>query len=102
MIRNIGPQSALVTIQYVNESRTKAFPQYPEGKRRFVIGAERTTGDSLMERLISLTTLDEWQASLCEQARSKGMVLAIKFRETRYFDRDLLWVGQPEESQVSA
>jgi hypothetical protein len=98
---NLKPQDATVWITYVSESRTKGTWQRPDGLRRFVIGAEKTTGDSLGERLIGLTTLDPWKASICIQARDQKFQLAIKFRETRFFDHDLLWVGRVEQ-QASA
>ena len=60
--------------------------------RRFVIGAERTTGTSLGERLISFTTLDPWAASLCQQARDKKLTLRVKYQLTRWFDANLLHV----------
>lgn len=98
---NLKPHDAIVTIQYVSESRTRGSWSYPDGRRRFVIGAEKTTGESKGERLIGLTTLDPWKASLCVQARDKKFPLAIKYRDTRYFDKDLLWVGLVKE-QASA
>ncbi len=99
---NLAVQEAMVYISYVSESRTK--PVYPdtEGKRRFVIGAEKTTGNSSGERLLGLTTLDPWKASLCTQARDKKFPLRIKYRATRYFDADLLWCGMVESEQVQA
>jgi hypothetical protein len=97
---NLKPQDAIVTITYVSESRTKGTWSYPEGRRRFVIGAEKTEGDELTKR-IGLTTLDPWKASLCMQARDKKFPLAIKFRETRYFDADLLWVGLVKEEATA-
>jgi len=89
---NLAPQSAIVTIQYVSESRTRSTWGHPEGRRRFVIGAEKTTGEGFDKRL-SFTTLDPWKASLCLQARDQKFPLAVKYRDTRYFDADLLWVG---------
>jgi hypothetical protein len=82
--------TATVTIQYVEESRTRGTWQRPDGIRRFVIGAEKTTGESLGERRIGLTTLDPWRASLCLQAKDKGFKLFIKYKLTRWFDADLL------------
>ena len=99
---NLAPQSAVVRISYVSESRTKSTWQFPEGKRRFVIGAVKTTGESLGERNVSLTTLDPWKASLCIQARDKQFPLQIKYRDTRYFDADLLWVGMVTDQGASA
>lgn len=99
---NLAVQVAIVTIQYVSESRTKGTMQYPEGIRRFVIGAERTTGDSLGERLIGLTTLNQWIASLCVQARDQKFTLRIKFRDTRYFDKDLLYAETLKDQQGAA
>lgn len=81
-----------VTITYVEESRTRGTWAKPDGARRFVIGAERTTGDSLGERLISFATLDPWKASLCLQARDKHLKLRVKYQMTRYFDANLLHV----------
>ena len=92
---NLAVQTAVVTITYVSESMTKAVYPRP-GIRRFVIGAENTVGDSLGERLIGLTTLDPWKASLCSQARDKGFSVRIKFRDTRYFDKDLLYIERAE------
>lgn len=77
---------ALVTVQYTEERVTKG------GLRQFLIGAEKTTGDSLSERRIGLQTLNQWKAALCQQAKDKGLVLHIKYRTTRYFDADLLFV----------
>ncbi len=91
-----APYDDVVTIQYVSESRTKV-----QGLRRWVIGAERTTGQSVGERLIGLTTLDPLKASLCIQARDKKFQVQIKHRKTAYFDDDLLWVGLVK-AQVSA
>jgi len=88
--------SATVTITYVQESRTKGTWSHPDGRRRFVIGAEKTTGDSLGERLIGLTTLDPWRASLCLDASPNGnhpgRKLFIKYKLTRWFDCELLHV----------
>jgi hypothetical protein len=82
--------TATVTIKYVQESRTRGTWQHPDGRRRFVIGAEKTTGDSLGERLLGLSTLDPWRASLCLQAKDKGLRLFVKYRMTRFFDAELL------------
>lgn len=79
-------QEAIVTIAYVQESPTKG------GLRRFLIGAERE-GDTLSERYLSFTTLDQFKASLCERHKVSGVPLAVKFRATGYFDYNLLWVG---------
>ena len=87
-------------IQYVSESRTKSTWGHPEGRRRFVIGAEKTTGEGFDKR-VSFTTLDPWKASLCIQARDQHLKLAVKYRDTLYFDADLLWVGRLTE-QASA
>ena len=89
---NLKPQDAIVTITYVSESRTRGTWDRPDGRRRFVIGAEIVGADELSKRL-GLTTLDPWKASLCMQARDKKFPLAIKYRETRWFDHDLLWAG---------
>ena len=84
---------AVVTIQYVQEgTRTKTTWKSPHGLRRFYIGAEKTTGDSLGEWLISMTTLDPWKASLCSQARDKHFRLKIRYKETPFFDAALLSV----------
>ncbi len=88
---------ATVTIQYVNESRTRGTWARPDGLRRFVIGASRTTGESLGERLINFTTLDTWKASLCQQARDKGLTLQVKYQLTRFFDANLLHVELVKE-----
>ncbi len=98
---NLKPQDAIVTVQYVGESRTKGTWQRPEGLRRFVIGAEKTTGNSSGERVLGLTTLDAWKATLCQRARDKGLRLHIKYRETRYFDADLLFVELVHDDTVS-
>src|SRR6185369_17791516 len=98
---NLKPQEAIVTITYVSESRTRGTWSHPDGRRRFAIGAEKITGDSLGERLLGLTTLDPWKASLCMRARDTGRKLSIKFRDTRYFDQDLLWIGPVPDEQVS-
>lgn len=84
--------TATITIQYVEESRTRGNWARPDGLRRFVIGAEKTTGESLGERLISFTTLDPWKASLCQQARDKHLTLFVKYQLTRFFDANLLHV----------
>ncbi len=86
--------TAVVTISYVQESRTKGTWVRPDGLRRFVIGADRVdiAGDTLAETRLSFTTLDPWKASLCQQARENGFRLHVKYRMTRYFDADLLFV----------
>lgn len=85
--------TAIVTIQYVQESRTRGNWQSPSGLRRFVIGAEREpTGNTLEETRLSFSTLDPWKASLCQQAREKHLTLRVKYQLTRYFDANLLHV----------
>lgn len=91
------PEAAIVTIHSVREEATRN-PQY----RRFLITAEQTTGASSGERVLGLTTLDEWKASLCRQSKLKGFPLAITYRATGYFDRDLLSVELVKDEQVSA
>lgn len=91
---------ATVTIYSVRESRTKPTHQRPAGWRRFLIGAERTSGE-LLTKAITLTTLDPWKASLCDQARQSGRTVRIAFRDTGYFDADLVSV-EIVTSQVSA
>lgn len=98
---NLKPQQATVWISYVSESRTKGTWNHPDGRRRFVIGAERTTGESIGERLLGLTTLDPWMASLCIRARDKHVAVDIKFKDTRYFDKDLLWVGLAKTEKIA-
>jgi hypothetical protein len=95
-------QEATVTVQYVSESKTRAVLNQPEGRQRWVIGAEKTTGDSKGERMLGLTTLNPWMASLCIQARDQKFTVAIKYRETKYFDADLLWVGRIEPEAHAA
>ncbi len=82
----------IVTIQYVNESRTRGSWGHPDGLRRFVIGAEKTTGQSLSETRLSFSTLDPWKASLCQRARDEHLMLRVKYQMTRYFDANLLHV----------
>lgn len=84
----------VVTVQYVQETVSKG------GIRRFLIGAEKLTGDSLGERLISFSTLSQWKAALCEQAKEGGFRLHVKYRLTRWFDADLLFVEVAKESEV--
>ncbi len=85
---------AIVTIKYVEERPTKG------GLRSFLIGAENVVGQSLGERVIGLTTLDQWKASLCASAKDKGLKLHIKYRETRFFDASLLFVEVAREETV--
>jgi hypothetical protein len=87
---------AVVTIDYVKETVTRG------GLRRFEIGAENVVGQSLGERLIGLTTLDQWKASLCQQAKEKGLRLHIKYRETIYFDAALLFVELVMDAEETA
>lgn len=91
---------AVVAIRYVDESRTRGTWHNPLGKRRFVIGAEKQDGPDGLTRHISFSTLDPWKASLCSQARDKRFLVAVKYRGTRYFDADLLWVGMVEPGTV--
>lgn len=98
---DLKPYEAIVTITYVKESRTKGTWAHPDGRRRFVIGAEKVDGNSLGERLIGLTTLDAWRASLCDQARQQGRKLKVIYRKTRFFDCDLLHVETVKTDQVS-
>ncbi len=86
----------VVTVQYVQETVTQG------GLRRFLIGAEKLTGDSLGERLISFSTLSEWKASLCDQAKKGGLRLHVKYRLTRWFDADLLFVEVAKDAEVQA
>ncbi len=81
-----------VTIQYVNESRTRGTWGHPDGLRRFVIGAEKTTGQSLSETRLSFSTLDPFKASLCQRARDQHLTVRVKYQLTRYFDANLLQV----------
>lgn len=100
---NHAVQTAIVSIKYVSESRTKGTYQQPEGLRRFVIGAEKTLGDSLGERLLGLTTVDQFKASLCRQACDQDFLVRIKYQDTRYFDKNLLYVElATDEQAVSA
>ncbi len=86
----------VVTVQYVQETVTAG------GLRRFLIGAEKSTGDSLGERLVSFSTLSQWKASLCDQAKKSGLRLHVKYRLTRWFDADLLFVEVAKESEATA
>lgn len=90
----LRPESAVVTISYVQESPTR------QGLRRFLIGAERE-GVTLAERYLSFTTLDPLKASRCDRARIGGEKLFVRYRDTGYFDYDLLFVDNPE-ARVSA
>lgn len=78
---------AVVSVQYVHESLTKG------GLRRFLIGAERTDGgDALADRYVSFATLNQWKAALADQARQQGFLLHVKYKDTAWFDADLLFV----------
>lgn len=90
--------TAIVKISYVEERPSKG------GLRRFLIGAERTDteGDTLAETRLGFSTLDPWKASLCSQARDKGFPLHVKYRLTRYFDADLLFVEMVKPEPVHA
>lgn len=104
--------TATVTIQYVEESRTRATWNRPDGLRRFVIGASKVPeGETLGETRLSFTTLDPWKASLCQQARDKHLTLFVKYQLTRFFDANLLHVemvkdepepdGDPERDKAA-
>ncbi len=91
---------ATVTIAYVQESKTRGTWSHPGGLRRFVIGANRTdaAGDSLAEMRLSFSTLDPFKATLCLQAREKGLQLRVKYQLTRFFDANLLHVELVKDS----
>lgn len=84
-MKDLKPYAATVSIRYVQETVTKG------GLRRFTIGAERD-GTTLAERYLSFTTLNAWKASLCSQAKDQGFQLSVKYRDTGFFDADLLFV----------
>ncbi len=94
--------TATVTITYVQQSRTRGTWARPDGLKRWVIGAENIHGESLGERLIGLTTLDPLKASLCDRARQSGQRLLIKYRRTKWFDSDLLYVELAKEQAATA
>lgn len=91
MSANTKLHTATVTIQYVDESRTRGTWHSPSGLRRFVIGAEKTDGEGF-EKRVSFTTLDPWKASLCQRARDQHLTLSVKYQLTRFFDANLLHV----------
>lgn len=85
--------AATIKVMYVKETVTKG------GLRRFEIGAERVPGgETLAERYLSFATLNQFKASLCLQARERGQLLAVKFRNTAWFDADLLAVELAKEA----
>lgn len=87
-MRSSAPQSALVRITRVTESKTR------RGDRRFLIEAERVNSEPC-DRFLSLTTLNQWIASVCDQAWKAGLSLSVMYRDTGYFDKDLMVVKRP-------
>ena len=92
-----SPREAIVTISYVQETLTKG------GLRRFLIGAELAGGTEhfpvLSDRYLSFTTLDQWKASLADQAHKQGFPVRVTYRATGYFDAHLVTIATvPAES----
>ncbi len=87
---------AVVKVSYVVKNVTKG------GLPRFLIDAEKTTGDSLGERLVSFSTLSQWKWTLCHEAKEKGLLLHVKYRETAWFDCDLLFVEVAKDTEATA
>ena len=92
-----APQTDLVTITNVHETPVKnRLGTVP--MRRFEIQAAKTTDDpegGSFQKHLSLTTLDQWKASICDQALKAGLVLRVTYRPTGYWDHDLLAVERP-------
>jgi len=86
----------------VQERRTRATWQRPLGLRRFLIQAEKTTGDSSGERALSFSTLDQFSATLCDRAWKLGFLVKVRYKHTRFFDHQLLSVELVKDSQASA
>lgn len=82
------PERALLTIYRVHESPTRT------GQPRFTIDAQRVDSD-LFTRYVSLTTLDQWRASLCDQAMKVELPLVVTFRDDGYFDKTIVAIERP-------
>lgn len=91
------PHTALVTITNVHETPVKTrLGTLP--MRRFEIQAAKTTDDpegGSWNKHLSFTTLDQWKASICDQAQKQGLQLKVTYRPTGYWDHDLLAVERP-------
>ena len=62
-------------------------PTRKPGCRRHTISGKRADGTYL-----SLATVNDWIASLCLQAKDQQRPVTVTWRESRYHDRDLLYV----------
>jgi len=96
-MRSLEKHTDLVTITNVHETPVKnrlgVTPM-----RRFEIQAARTTDDpagGAWDKHLSFSTLDQWKASLCDQALKAGLTLKVTYRPTGYWDHDLLNVERP-------
>lgn len=96
-MRSSQPETAVVNITLVNELPVKnkigAIPM-----RRFDIQAAKVDDDpegGSWNKHLSFTTLDQWKASLCHQAQQAGLPLKVTYRNTGYWDADLLSVERP-------
>lgn len=92
-----APQTAVVTITNVHETPVRN-PIGTLPLRRFAIQASKVDDDpdgGRWDAHLSLSTLDQWKASLCDQAMKAGLELRVTYRPTGYWDDDLLSVERP-------
>lgn len=94
MTKDLKLHIDVVTIQYVDESRTKKFSR--EDKPRWVIGALRD-GDGLNERYLSFSTTNAIHASVCERGKATNQAVRVKWRYSPFFDADLLYCELAQE-----
>lgn len=81
------PQTAQATIASITSAPIKG------GYTRFTILAEKTEAETgRFDHWLSFTTLNQFMASLCEQARTKGVPVQVTYRTSGYFDYDLVGV----------
>lgn len=88
MTKDLKLHQDTVTIEYVEESKTKKLVR--DNRQRWVIGALRD-GDCLNERYLSFSTTNALHASICERGKATAHSVLVKWRYSPFFDADLLW-----------
>lgn len=96
-MRSLAPVTATVRIRVVREVPTRQRLGVPP-VRRFEILAEDVRGQAVnIDRYVSLTTLDQWKASLCDQAMKVDLPLVVTFQDTGYFDKTIVAIERPTQ-----
>lgn len=89
------PLTETVTISSIESATVRG------GFTRYTILAERGESVGRLDHWLSLTTLNDLRAAACERAKATDTPVTVTYRDTGYFDRDLVAVEFPEQAVAS-